>query len=164
MKSTAKERTIPTLPNSFPYNELLLERKLMAKTRSWPWKHRGLTLLYTSTSTAKIVAKKYGLDPKALPRGVIVGCGELVDVRPLTDEEKDRLLLQFNNATPEEAEEFGQFAGPDYIAPLDIGFFFTNLKRFKNPIPFKPPKGAVTVFKVPLKLVIKALKEIGVLV
>lgn len=161
-KKSEKIETLPGFPNAFPYNELLFDGKLMAKTRSWAWKHRGLVLLYTSTSTSRVTAKAYGLDSKKYPRCVIVGVGELTDVRKLTREEEDKLFCQFNNATPEEADEFGSFAGPSYVAPLEFGYFFKNLQRFKEPVPFKPPKGAVSVFRVPITVVKKALQEIGV--
>ena len=67
--------TIPAFPNWFPYNELLLTGKLSAKTRTWRWSHTGLTLLYTSGSTAREVVEAHGLDPKDMPRGVLVGIG-----------------------------------------------------------------------------------------
>lgn len=160
--------TIPILPNVFPYNEMLFRGILKlngcsVKTRSWSWEHRGLTLLYTSLSRYhKIPAEAYDLNPEDFPRGAIVGVGNLVDVRELTVKEKFRLLCQFNNATPKEAEEFGQFAGPAYVGPFDIGFFFKDLKRFENAIPFTPPKGAVSVFKTPVITVAKALNKVGI--
>jgi len=160
--------TIPILPNVFPYNEMLFRGILKlngcaVKTRSWSWKHRGLTLLYTSLSRYhKIPAKAYNLNPNDFPKGAIVGVGNLVDVRELTEREKFRLLCQFNNATPKEAGEFGQFTSPAYIGPFDIGFFFKDLKRFETSVPFTPPKGAVSVFRVPVIQVAKALKKVGV--
>src|SRR5258708_2131734 len=83
-------KMLPVLPNSFPYNEMLFQGILKlgefgVKTRSWNWHHRGLVLLYTSTSTHKVPAQAYGLDPKKYPRCVIVGVGELVNVRDLTE-------------------------------------------------------------------------------
>src|SRR3989344_5912337 len=82
--------TLPVLPNSFPYNELLLTGKLRVgehegvKTRGWPmcvWKYRGPVLLYTSTSTHKLAAEAHGLNTDDFPRRVIVGVGQLVDIR-----------------------------------------------------------------------------------
>lgn len=159
--------TLPVLPNSFPYNEMLFRGLLKlgrfgVKTRSWNWHQRGLVLLYTSTSTHRIPAKAYDLDPKKYPRCVIVGVGELVDVRDLTEAEKKSLLCQFNNATPKQTKTFGQWGGPAYVAPLGIGFFFRRLKRFKTPVPFKPKQGAVRTFGAPLSLVAGELRRVGI--
>jgi hypothetical protein len=164
---SARNPTMPALPNVFPYNEMLFQGILKlngrgVKTRSWSWGYRGLILFYTSLCRYhRIPAEAYGLNPTDFPRGAIVGVGNLVNVRKLTKREKFRLLLQFNNATPKEAEEFGQFTGPAYVGPFDIGFFFKGLKRFKRPVPFTPKKGAIRTFRVPISVVAKALKEVG---
>ena len=144
-------KTIPAFPNSFPYNELLLRGKLSAKTRTWRWSHTGLTLLYTSTSTARDVAEAHGLDPKNTLRGVLVGVGELVSVRELTDAEAEQIEREFDNDT-----------GTVSIGAGAWRYEFKNLKRFKKPVQFKPPQGAVRLFNVPVSVVAKALKEIGV--
>ncbi|KKW05370.1 MAG: hypothetical protein UY40_C0022G0010 [candidate division CPR1 bacterium GW2011_GWC1_49_13] len=146
-------RTVPAFPNSFPYNELLLRGKLSAKTRTWRWSHTGLTLLYTSARTARDVAEAYGLDPKIASRGVLVGVGELLPVRLVTIAEARKIEKEFSN------QKFGVavFAGPYRYA-------FKNLRRFKKPVPFRPPRGAVRTFNVPLKIVAKALKESGITV
>src|SRR3989344_6057871 len=99
MRNSGNRKTIPAFPNSFPYNELLLYGKLSAKTRTWRWGHTGLTLLYTSTSTAHDVARAHGLDPKGTPRGVLVGVGELVSVRELTGVEAAQIEREFDNNT-----------------------------------------------------------------
>lgn len=101
MKNRANGGTIPAFPNSFPYNELLFRGKLSAKTRTWRWNHTGLTLLYTSTSTARDVAEAHGLDPKSAPRSVLVGIGELVPVRELTSAEADQIEKEFANGRPD---------------------------------------------------------------
>lgn len=160
-------KTLPVLPNSLPYNEMLFRGILKlgefgVKTRSWNWHHRGLVLLYTSTSTHKVPVRAYGFDPKQYPRCVIVGVGELVDVRDLTEAEKKTLLCQFNNATPKQTKAFGRVGGPDYIVPFDTGFFFRNLRRFKTPVPFKPKHGAIRTFSAPLYLVAGELRKVGI--
>lgn len=144
-------QTIPAFPNSFPYNELLLLGKLSAKTRTWRWNHTGLTLLYTSQSTAHDVAEAHGLNSKDTARGVLVGVGELVPVRELTYAEAGQIEREFDNDTG----TVSIYAGP-------WRYEFKNLKRFKKPVPFKPPQGAVRLFNVPVSVVAKALKEIGV--
>jgi len=149
-KKTGK--TIPAFPNSFPYNELLLRGKLSAKTRSWRWSHTGLTLLYTSTSTARDVTAAYGLDPKIASRGVLVGVGELLPVRLVTIAEARKIEREFSNN--------GKWAVAVVAGPYR--YKFKNLRRFKKPVPFRPPRGAVRTFNVPLSVVKKSLKEIGI--
>lgn len=151
MKKEAPGKTIPAFPNSFPYNELLLTGKLSAKTRTWRWRHTGLTLLYTSTSTARDVARAHGLDPRNTPRGVLVGVGELVPVRELTRAEAQRIEREFDNDT-----------GTLRIGAGAWRYEFKNLRRFKQPVPFKPPQGAVRLFNVPASVVIRALKQVGI--
>ena len=150
------KKTIPAFPNVFPYNELLLTRALSAKTRTWRWNHTGLTLLYTSTGTDKDVAKAHFLDPKDAPRGVLVGVGELIPVRGLTKQEHRKIIDEF----------YAQQFDARLIEPRNdlFRYKFQNLKRFKKPIPFKPPKGAMRTFKVPVSLVRKSLREIGIIV
>lgn len=141
---------IAALPNSFPYNELLISGKLSAKTRDWYWKHHGPTVLYTSTSTAREVARAYNMDPKKFPRMVVVAIGDLLPVKVTTDREVNRIEKEFGNG-----RKIGVRAGC-FI------YKFKNIKRFKKPVPFKPPRGAVRTFKVPLKIVARALKEVGI--
>jgi len=151
VKDKGNGKTIPAFPNSFPYNELLLQGKLSAKTRTWRWGHTGLTLLYTSTSTARDVARAHGLDPKGALRGVLVGVGELVPVRELTDKEAEQIEREFDNST-----------GTVGVGAGGWRYEFRNLKRFKKPVPFKPPQGAVRLFNVPVSVVAGALKQVGI--
>lgn len=161
------EATIPAFSNAFPYNELLLDGKLIAKTRSWDWKHRGLTLLYTSTSTHSEVVRAHEMDPKLYPRKALVGVGNLVDVRPLTKREKRKLFSQFNNVPNRRAvsnrtlRKRGFWMSSD-VHPLPIGFFFTDLKRFVEPVPFDWPVGPIRPIGVPISHVAAALKAVGV--
>ncbi len=153
--------TVPAFPNMYPYNELLLDGRLSAKTRSWRWKHRGLTLLYTSSRAEHEVAFAYGLEVRGFAKGVIVGCGDLVDVRELTKGERIDLFRQFNNfRSRSEARRKIDGMG-NFIWPLPIGFFFDGLTRFGTPVPFKPPQGAVRTFRVPLDLVEGQLRKSG---
>jgi hypothetical protein len=144
-------KTIPAFPNSFPYNELLFSNKLSAKTRTWRWGHTGLTLLYTSTSTAHEVAAAHGLDSKNTLRGVLVGVGELLPVRELTEAEAKQIEKEFANNKRTVCVEAGPWL-----------YKFKNLRRFKKPVPFKPPRGAVRLFHVPISVVAQALKEINI--
>ena len=150
VKRTAGEAAIPALPNRFPYNELLLMELLSAKSRSWYWSHTGLTLLYTSTGTEKVVANAHGFDWRCAPRKVIVGVGELLPVRPFTRREVRQFERECGN---------GRDVG---ITAFPWRFEFTNLKRFRTPVPFQWPSGAITTCRVPISVVASALKEVGV--
>jgi len=163
----AFEATIPAFPNVFPYNELLLDGKLIAKTRSWVWKHRGLTLLYTSSSSHGDVARAHEMNPRLYPRKALVGVGNLVDVRPLTKREKRKLFSQFNNVPNRRAvsnralQKHGFWESSD-VYPLPIGFFFENLRRFKEPVSFDWPSGPVKPIGIPISTVAAALKAVGI--
>ena len=174
---------IPAFPNAFPYNELLLDGKLICKTRNWVWNHRGLTLLYTSTRAEGPVASAHGFDIKGRAKKILVGVGNLVDVRALKKPELLKLLGQFNNLSPAQvrkrfdvvrlARKPDCFAIDDktwdggdfrpFVAPLDIGFFFEDLKRFKEPVPFNWPTGPVKPIGVDVGVVAEALRAIGIL-
>lgn len=153
--------TIPAFPNRYPYNELLLDGDLDAKTRTWHWKHRGLTLLYTSSRSDHEVAFAHGLDPRDFAKGVIVGCGDLVEVRDLTDRERARLFMQFNNIKSKSVARRLMRTGGNCIWPLPVGFFFDDLQRFEKPVPFSPPRGAVRTFRVSIGLVEEQLRKLG---
>jgi hypothetical protein len=161
------EITIPAFPNRYPYNELLLDGKLQtkgglnAKTRSWNWKHRGLTLLYTSSRSDHVVSVAHGLEPQGFTKGVIVGCADLTEVRHLSNGEKLDLFRAFNNLPSRSAARRVMRASANAIWPLPIGFFFEDLQRFEDPIPFKPPRGAVRTFRVPIGQVEDQLRKLG---
>lgn len=150
---------LPVFPNIFPYNEMLLRGILRlgdfaVKTRSWYWDYRGLVLLYTSGRVQREPAEAYDLDPKEFPRKAIVGVGELVDVRSLTQKELKVLTRQFNNIKPGERKD-------PSIWPLPIGFFFKGLQRFTPPVSFNWPQGPVKPIFVPATLVAEELKKLG---
>ncbi len=148
-----KVKTIPALPNHYPYNELLLRGKLSAKTRDWRWSHTGLTLLYTSTGTSDGVVAAHGLqkEAKKAPRMVLVGVGELQPVRKLTQKEGAQIYREFRNG---KQTTWGPGTG-------NYRYEFKNLRRFKNPVPFRPPQGAVRLFHVPVALVARELRRVG---
>ena len=161
--------TFPVFPNAAPYNELLLSGKLRVglyegvKTRSWEWDHRGPVLFYTSGRTHLPVARAYDLVPSELPRKAIVGVGELFEVRALTADEEIQMYRNFNNWTLADYRKFCRqgWWEADYVEPIWCGFFFRNLRRFRNPIKFHWPPGPVRLNHAPLSLVAKSLKEVG---
>ncbi|MBI2066532.1 MAG: hypothetical protein HYT77_00770 [Deltaproteobacteria bacterium] len=85
--------TLPVISNAVPYHELMFDGKLVCdsfaavKTRDFDWAngYRGPVLLFTSDRTVHdSVVRAYRLDSRKIPRGALVGVGELVDVRKLT--------------------------------------------------------------------------------
>lgn len=131
---------IPIFPNAFPYNELLLSGRLLAKTRNWSWDYRGPVLLYTSSRNVTSAWQSYNMPPRCYPHQRIVGWGTLVDCRPLTDEEWLTLAQQFNPLATNVEIERRKWG---LIWPMAFGFFFEDLTRFPTPIEFKWPSGAI---------------------
>jgi hypothetical protein len=137
--------TIPVLCSQSQHNELLLDGKLElgeygVKSYRLPWDHRGPTLLWSFERVTKPSAKAYSRDYRTSPRNVIIGVGNLVDVRKLTKAEMQLISQQH-----------------------PLGYFFTNLKRFVEPVPFTRPLGTVHYTDVPISLVADALKTVGIL-
>lgn len=164
-----KSRGIPVFPNWFPYNDMLLDGRLGVgpyagvKTRNWDWTYRGLVLLYNSLRTAQPAVAAYQYQDGPLRHKVIIGAAELVNVRPLTFAEALQMVCNFNNLSPEKVnrvlgengfslEGDGDISGSPlfyfyefgpYVAPLEIGFFFRNVKRFRDAVPFHWPPGPI---------------------
>lgn len=167
-KNQATEKTIPALAFVFPYHEMLLRGFLKVegydgvKTRSSNWNYRGPVLLYTSKGQYhKIPTESYRLDPTKFPIGAIVGIATVVDSRPLTGKEKIQMIQNFNNISFDNAVNISLGTYPyDYIEPLPIGVFLKDIKRFKNPVPFKPRRGAIGIMRVPIGQVSRELQRI----
>lgn len=130
------------------------------KTRSWEWDYRGPLLFYNSGRTARPAVSAYGYHDAPQEHKVIIGVGELVDVRSLTPKETLQMVCNFNNLTEREVrkiirKEVGSvgasfvhvlrnfYACGDYVAPYPTGFFFKNLVRFDKPVKFNWPAGPV---------------------
>ena len=151
-----KSLRLPVFPNWFPFNDMLLDGHLKVgkyegvKTRSWDWNYRGPLLLYTSGRAFHQAVEAYQYANGAKKHKVIIGIGELVDVRELTEKEAYKMVCNFNNVKPSELSPLIPDTVPPfeayvlgYIAPYRIGFFFQNLRRFEQPVPFKWPAGPV---------------------
>ena len=160
-----KPHSLPVFPNWFPYNDMLLDGHLKVdewagvKTRGWKWDYRGPVLFYNSGRTADAAVDSYKYTNSPYQHKVIIGVGELADVRTLTKKEAERMVCNFNNMPLEKVRRIlkkegfsrDQFEdglyqfylfGP-YVAPLEVGFFFKNLKRFSKPVTFNWPPGPV---------------------
>ena len=159
-KAAAKAaETVPVFANRAPWNELLIRGQRKVKTLSRNWKHRGPVLLYTSSNRQDSI---FGLTYK-LPKnmkvedfhlGAIVGTAEVVDVVPET--EFSAVLHPFGDS----GSKYEAFFKHDPNLTETLGqshvVIVQNVKRFKKPIPFKPPQGAVRIFRAPAKLLKRA--------
>ena len=162
---------LPVFPNWFPYNDMLLDGHLRVdrwegvKTRSWEWDYRGPVLLYNSLRTAKPAVNAYKYEDGPSNHKMIIGAGELIDVRLLTHEEALQMVCNFNNMPPSQVKKIIQQRGLSvekndkedvvdsplfnfydfgpYVAPFSTGFFFKNLRRFKEPVSFNWPVGPI---------------------
>jgi len=144
---------IPVFPNVFPYNELIMTGRLLAKTRSWDYKYRGPILLYTSGRNDSIVCEAYDLKPKDFPHSMVVGRAKLVDVRALTGKERETITRQFNpKAKKKYVDDYIKHGLYTYgmVYPLEMGFFFEEVERLPQPVKIKWPRGAVTLCYLPL--------------
>lgn len=136
------EKTVPVMANRAPWNELVLRGNRKVKTLSFNLKHRGPMLLYTSSNRQDNWGfESYCLNETDLPKGAIVGFVNVLDVVPT-----DSLGAEFFKADPNLYDSTGQ----PYVAIV------SEPKRFKKPIPFKPPQGAVRFFRAPAKLLKRA--------
>jgi len=153
---------LPVFPNWYPYNNMVFDGRLQVgdcavKTRSYGWNYRGPVLFYTSGRTEQRAVEVYGYEGGRDKHKVIVGVADLVDVRELTTEEAKKMVCNFNNLSPRDLNKVlrrnGLTNDPEapffiyeygyYVAPLRIGYFFKNLRRLSNPVPFNWPTGPV---------------------
>lgn len=151
----------PVFPNWFPYNDMAFDGFLKVgeyaavKTRNWNWDYRGPVLFYTSGRTATEVRKAYGYQDDRSRHQIIIGVGDLVEVRNLTSQEAMKMVLNFNNIPAHTLELM--LAEKNYtshdsafwvnnlglVAPLRKGLFFQNMKRFQKSMPFSWPAGPI---------------------
>ena len=153
---------LPVFPNWYPYNDMVFDGHLQVgdcavKTRSYNWDYRGLVLFYTSGRTERRAVEIYGYENSPAHHKVIIGIADLVAVRELTLEEAKKMVCNFNNLDPRLLDRVlrrnGLTKDPDapfwiynygyYVAPLRIGYFFKNPKRFAKPVPFSWPAGPI---------------------
>ena len=137
-----------------PFSTLLVQEKLRVgeffvktKPASFRWNYRGPVYLREGQKKkpyCRIVAERHELDYNNLPRNAIVGVGNLVDVRPLSESEMDKLICCYNNvAHPDEID------WEPYCVPLPVGLFFDKVKTV-GPWDFTSPSGAVHQFRFSL--------------
>ncbi len=136
---------LQVFPNWFPYNDMLLDGHLQVgkhgvKTRNYDWKYRGPMVFYTSLRTAQPCVRAYNYTDGKDKHRVIIGAATLQDVRLLTDQEVMKMTCNFNNLTARQVR--ADFDRAE-VVPFDFGWFFTDIKRFSEPVPFHWPSGPV---------------------
>ncbi len=147
-----------------PFCTLLAQKKLhvgrffvKTKPAGFRWHYRGSVYLRESQKVqlyCRVVAERHGLKYDTLPRNAIVGVGNLVDVRPLSESEKEELVCCYNNV-----EHPADINWEPYCVPLPFGLFFDNVTLFERPLPYTSPPGAVNQFRIPLKNLPKAFRR-----
>jgi hypothetical protein len=147
--ATAKVPMIPVFANRAPWNELVLRGKRQVKTLGFNWSYRGPILLYTSSNRVDewglIDYKVRGLKMEDIPKGVIVGYATVVDVVPES-------LFQPYDLDGKNSQYSKLFArDPNLLDTLGQSHvvIIENPKRFRSPIPYTPPQGAVRISKAP---------------
>jgi len=120
------EATVPVMANQRPWNELVLQGRRTFKTLTFDWKHRGPILLYNSMA----------LD--------LEGCEEY-EV-PVEFAKKQPVKTIVGSVTVTDVVDAG------YCYEVQL----SKPKRFKKPIPFAKPAGAVRVFRAPASLLKRA--------
>lgn len=153
------------MPNTVPFNDMVFDNHLQVgefavKTRSYNLKYRGPVLFYNSTRTEPNAMSAYYYVTDKNNHKVIIGIADLVETRPLSTAEAKKMVCNFNNITSRELSKIlkdlelqdspnGPFlvnSQMEYwflITPGRIGFFFKNLRRFKIPVRFNWPAGAI---------------------
>jgi hypothetical protein len=148
--------TVPVFANRAPWNELVLRGKRQVKTLSFNWKYRGPILLYTSSyRTDDWGLYEYQSSHRGLrslkmadiPKGCIVGYATVVNVVPQDDFEFDPQYQGFYAKDPVLEGSLGQ----SHVVIIE------NPVRFKTPLPFKPPQGAIRTFRAPASLLKRAI-------
>jgi len=135
--------TVPVFINRAPWNELVLRGRRHVKTLSFPWKHRGLILLYTSKSRGD----PEGWDIYNLPQGAVVPKGAIVGTAVVTD------VVPTNEAPDEWYSEDPHLlgtAGQAYLVRVE------DVRRLSTPVAWRPPQGVIRIGKTPLRLALMA--------
>jgi gamma-glutamylcyclotransferase (GGCT)/AIG2-like uncharacterized protein YtfP len=115
-----------------PWASLILAGLKKIETRSTTTHRRGRVFLHAAATmgpSEREAAIREGLDPDALPRGVIVGTVDIVDSVPVTE-------LDVSD---------GERRRGDY-RPGRWGWMLTNVRKLATPV---PAKGALSFWRVP---------------
>ncbi len=135
-------------PNSYPYCNMVFDGHLQVgeyavKTRNYNFDYRGDVLFYTSTSTASSCVQAYDYPKGRDNHKVIIGVANLVDVRLLTDKEELKMTCNFNKLSARFVKANINDPEKVPVVPFPFGYFFSNLRRFEEPVPFNWPSGPI---------------------
>jgi len=143
MKSDfTKQMTVLSIAQ--PWASCIIDHGKNVENRSANLHKRGTVALYASTSKNllrfEMCKKQYGitLNWENVPRGAIIGFMDIVDV--IDDDTVTKKTKKW-------------FMG-------DYGYVLVNIIKLKKPVPAKPPKGAVTFWKIKGKVLQECLKQI----
>jgi hypothetical protein len=118
-----------------PWAELILQDRKTIELRTWTTNYRGRLAVHAAQTVEEADCRAYGLDPTTLPRGVLVGTVEVVEMTPLDEALWEALRDQHLGQGP--------FPGPLY------GWRLADPQRLPQPIPLP---GRMGLFNVPDEL------------
>lgn len=117
-----------------PWAELILNNKKNIELRSWKTNFRGEFYIHASKTVDKEACLKFGINPKTLTYGAIIGKGELLDIKEYYTFE------QFERDKKNHQALFYGFARPMF------GFIIDDVER-QEPVYIK---GKLKFFEVEL--------------
>jgi hypothetical protein len=118
-----------------PWAELILQRRKTLDMRTYTTHHRGPLAIHASKIIEQQACLRYGLDPKKLKIGGIVGLVELIDVIRLTKTDYDDLQTEHLSSWP--------------YQPYMHGWVLRNPRRLPEMV---PGRGQMKLFNVDLSL------------
>lgn len=119
-----------------PWAELIMQGRKTIELREWRTTHRGLLAIQAGKQVDTASCRRHGLNSDALPRGVIVGTVEVVEMVDFDPELWDALRDQHLHPGP----------GPGNWR----GWRLRNPRRLEEPIPCR---GLPGLFQVPEDIV-----------
>ncbi len=118
-----------------PWAELILQGRKTLDLRTYSSHYRGLLAIHASKTIEREACLRYGLDPKKLTIGGIVGVVELTDVIPLTKTDYDNRQVEHLTGRPYQKQMYG--------------WVLRNPQRLPEMVPIR---GQMRLFNVDLSL------------
>ena len=120
-----------------PYAELILNGKKKVETRTWNTEFRGEFYIHASGNIDEVVMKDHGVNETRLPKMCLVGTAMLVDVKK----------YESNKEFLADKENMVKRMPKSWESKTKYGFILKDVRRLKNPIPYK---GSLGFFEVKL--------------
>ncbi|MFN8854027.1 MAG: ASCH domain-containing protein [Planctomycetaceae bacterium] len=112
-----------------PWASLLLSGEDWCENRSWDSNHRGPLWIHASTKIDEDECERYGIDPKSLETGAILGVVNVADVVTIDDLPERVLDLV-------QTHDLDSDVGPEFIVG-EYCWIVTNPQTLVRPIPVK---------------------------